>query len=409
MAGEEDWIGFAGARAISDEEREAVASVLSRRTLYRGRGLAPPEEASLCEAELAELLGRRYVVLMNSGTSALLAALRAVGVGPGDEVILPGYGWLTDVTTVLHLGAVPVFAPLGPDLNLDPARLEACFSERTRAVAPVHACGRPFDLPAVAEIARRRGVPLVEDACQCLGGRIDGRLVGTEGQAAVFSFQAFKIVTAGEGGAMATDDEALYLSALRFHDAGLARFSLPSLSRSRAGPEGQVPVGVGLNLRMSELGAALLRVQLRRLPELLGRLTRARTALLETFSEAFAAGVLRACPPRQGVEENGTFLQLKAPDARVARRMTEALCARGVPVRLAAAAPLHALPGWLEYLDRHGYAYRVVDRESSLDVLNRTLLLEVNWEQSPDALQRLRGDVAWAVGRIGSGEGAGDG
>lgn len=388
-----EWVGYPGARVIGEAEHKAVVDVLARRTLYRGAGLNEPREVSAVEVELARRLGRRFALTFNSGTSALVAGLVALGVGEGDEVIVPGYGWLTDVSAVLHLKAVPVLCPIGADLNIDPARIPECLTPRTKAITPVHACGRACDLDLVRAAAP--GVSVLDDACQALGATSGGRPVGGEGTAAtVLSFQSFKIITAGEGGALVTDDEELYVAAVRYHDAGLSRFAHAAASRGAP----MQPIGVGLNLRMSELTAALLRVQLGRLEEVRAGQRAARERLSAAFAPAFEAGLLEEAPQGPGTEDNGTFLLLTARDGDAARGLHRALAALGVPLVHGIEDALHTSPGWAAYMQDQGFPFRSVGLEATRAILERTLFLQVNPDQSPESLDRLRRGIAGAVG-----------
>jgi dTDP-4-amino-4,6-dideoxygalactose transaminase len=371
-------------RALGEEERTAVERVLRRRTLYRGVGLVAPEEVERCEEELARLVGRRHVVLMNSGTSALLAALHALGIGEGDEVIVPGFGWLTNLSTVLYAGATPVLVPTGPGLGLDPSWLEEARSARTRAITPVHACGSPCLMEPILSFARRHGLSVLDDASQAMGTSAAG------GDLTAFSFQAFKIVTSGEGGALGTDDEALYRAAVRFHDAGLERMAQPR----RGAPGLELPRGLGLNLRMSELDAALLRVQLTRLPALKAALGRAAEALTAALAPAMVSGAVRRVPPAPGQTENQTFLVLEAAEAGVARAFEAALNEAGCRVLLASRDRYHGIQGWLEYLEENRLPYRVVGAEDAKRVQERVLMLHVNWEISEAELEQVRAGVA---------------
>ena len=375
-----EWLGLPGLRAMGQEEQQAVERVLAGRALYRGTGLNPPEEVEGCEEELARQVGRKHVLMLNSGTSALLAALHALRVGPGDEVIVPGYGWLTNVSSLLYVGATPVFVPVGPGLCVDTGFLEQAVGPRTRAITPIHACGWPCDMATVRDFARRHGLAVLDDASQALGSS------ATWGDVTAFSFQSFKIITGGEGGALATDDSSLYLSAVRFHDSGLARMARPPLRPT--GPE--VPVGLGLNLRMTELEAALIRVQLRRLPEIRESLRRAAGALLDAFAPALARGGVRRLTPPAGASDNGTFLLFEAADARTAHAFDEALRRAGVHIHLVSKDRTHGLPGWLEYLDTNRLPHRVVGREVALERSERVLALHVNWALTEKELAQVR-------------------
>jgi dTDP-4-amino-4,6-dideoxygalactose transaminase len=376
-----DWLGFAGARGIGREEFAAVERVLSKRTLYRGAGLSQPEEVDLLERELETLLARGYAVAMNSGTSALVAALKAAGVGSGDEVVIPTYGWLTDVSAVLSLGAVPVLAPVGEDLNLDPARLAEALGPRTKAVVAVGACGLAVDFASLR--AATRGVVLIDDACQSLGARNGPRAIG---DVEIVSFQAFKIVTGGEGGALLTDDAALYKRAVEYHDAGLSRFA-------KTPPDAMKPHGIGLNLRMPEIVAALVRAQLGRLKTTLDRLASAQSELVGVFADSGLDLRPREAAPGS---DNRTYVVLASPSESLARHVSACLREDGCPITTAEADALHGLTGWAEYLERGGFPHRVVDREASRSVLARVLTLPVNWERSDERIEQLRRSLARA-------------
>jgi dTDP-4-amino-4,6-dideoxygalactose transaminase len=375
------WLGLPGARHIGAEELRALATVLERRTLYRGGGPGPAVEVAAAEAELADLLGRRHALLLNSGTSAMLTALVALGVGPGDEVVVPSYGWLGLLTTLAFLRAVPVLAPLTTGLVLDRSRLDRCLSSATRVVMPVHACGLPCPLPALAS---EHGPVVVDDGCQALGARLDeDRVVGGPGTlASVFSFQAYKVVSAGEGGALVTDDTELYRKAVAFHDAGLERFAATDTQVSG-------PRGAGLNLRMSELGAALIRVQLARLARVLDDQRAHYEYVASALKPLVASELVDIVEPATGERGNASFILLEAASPALGRALATHFRAHQIGLTLAADRPHHALPGWRRYLEASGIAHRVVDAHESLAILDRTLLLEINAELDDTQLRSL--------------------
>src|SRR5262245_4671262 len=159
------------------------------------------------EREFAAAQQAAYGICLSNGTLAIAAALRAAGVGIGDEVIVPPYTFIATASAALFVGAVPVFADVDPRTHLlDPAAMEAAITERTKAVIPVHLAGRPADLDEI--IRRAGGLPVIEDSAQAAGAAYRGRAVGAIGTAGTFSFQSSKNLTAGEGGAVVTDDEA---------------------------------------------------------------------------------------------------------------------------------------------------------------------------------------------------------
>jgi dTDP-4-amino-4,6-dideoxygalactose transaminase len=235
--------------ALRAELLEAAARVLDSCRFILG-----PEGQAL-EGELAAFCGARHGVGVNSGTDALLLALKAVGVQPGDEVITSAFSFVASASTIVMAGAVPVFVDIDPQTyNLDPARLEAAITRRTRAVMPVHLYGQPAAMDAVAAIARNHELAVVADAAQAVGARYADRGIGAWGDAVCLSFYPTKNLGAcGDGGMVLTtrDDVAERVRLLRDHGA----------------PRKYTHVELGYSSRLDELQAALLRVKLKRLAE----------------------------------------------------------------------------------------------------------------------------------------------
>ena len=205
----------------------------------------------------AEFQGACFGVCVPNGTLALQMALNALGVGPGDEVITTPYTFIATASAAIQQGATPVFVDIDLETyNLDPARIEAAITPRTKAIVPVHLAGRPADMDAIMAVAQRHGLRVLEDACQAWGAAWRGRKVGAIGDLGTFSFQSSKNVSAGEGGIVITNDAAL----------GELCWSLHNVGRVRKGAWYQHEI-IGGNLRMSEWQAAVLLAQLERLPE----------------------------------------------------------------------------------------------------------------------------------------------
>ncbi len=236
------------------DEREEQALL---RTLHSGQWGIGGQESETFEQEFAQAVGVRYSLAVTTGTAALEAALRAVGVVYGDEVIVPPYTFVATATAVLLVGALPIFADIDPESYcLDPAAVEAAITPRTKAIVPVHIAGNPADMDALCAVAERHGLKLVEDACQAVGARWRERGVGGIGDMGCFSFQSSKNINAGEGGSITTNDPVLHERAWSFKNCG----------RVRDGQWYQHDV-IGDNLRMTQFQAALLRAQLTRLEE----------------------------------------------------------------------------------------------------------------------------------------------
>jgi dTDP-4-amino-4,6-dideoxygalactose transaminase len=211
------------------------------------------------EAEYARLTGSPHCLATANGTSALIVSLQALGVGAGDEVIVPPYTFVATVNAVLLLHALPVFVDTDPDtFQIDARKVEGAITERTRAIVPVHLGGSAADLDTILAVATRRGVPVIEDACQAHLSEWRGRKLGTWGKTGCFSFQASKNLNAGEGGAILTADAALLEACYTYHNN--------SRGRGQRGADFSYR-GPGVNLRMTEFQAALLLAQMVRLEQ----------------------------------------------------------------------------------------------------------------------------------------------
>ena len=172
------------------------------------------------EREVADYCGVRYAVAVNSGTSALLTALAGLGIGPGDEVIVPGYTFIASMSSIIYSRAVPVLAEVDRTFNLDPADVEAKITPRTKAIMAVHMMGNPARLDELKAIADKHGLLLIEDCAQAFGATYKGRPVGSIGHAGTFSFNVYKTITSGDGGMVVTDDEEVFQRCFAFHDQG---------------------------------------------------------------------------------------------------------------------------------------------------------------------------------------------
>jgi perosamine synthetase len=253
---------------VTDADIDAVVSVLRTPRLSLG-----PKQAEFEEA-LAAYAGVPHAVAVSSGTAGLHLALLALGIAPGHEVIVPSFTFIAVANAVRYVGAQPVFADIDPEtLNLDPASVEAAITPRTRALIVVHTFGRPADIPALLDLARRHNLVVIEDACEAIGAEIAGRRVGTFGAAGIFAFYPNKQITTGEGGMVVTQDAALArrIAVLRNHgryDCGAERVRTPSPETSDNWLE---HAELGFNYRLSEMQCALGLAQLSRIDSILAR------------------------------------------------------------------------------------------------------------------------------------------
>ena len=292
--------------------------------------------------EVAELARRfakahdvRYAIPVSSGTAALWLALKALGVGPGDEVIVPAFTFMATASVVCEVGAAPVFVDVTPDgLSLDPEEVERAITARTRAMIPVHMAGIPADLPALVRIAAAHHIPIIEDAAQAHGAAVNGVPVGGMGSIGCFSFQASKNLASGEGGMLTTNDPALYELLWSLHNCG----RLP-------GKPWYYHYRLGENWRMTELQAALLIAQMERWPDQMARRTENADYLRAQLADVPGVGSL----PLPGFVTRSAwhlmpFRALFSESSAQTAAMAAAIQAEGVPVSPGYPMPLYAQP-----------------------------------------------------------------
>jgi perosamine synthetase len=258
---------------LGDEEKAAVADVLASGGLtnasYEGG-----KYVRAFESKVSSLLGAKHVVAVNSGTAALHSVLMALGVKPGDEVIVPSFTFVATSNVVLASGARPVFVDTKTDYNMDPKEFKKAITKKTKAVIPVHVFGYAADMDEIREIAAAKSIPIIEDAAESMGATYRGTQTGRLSLAGCFSMYASKVVTSGEGGAISTDDDDLADTLRLVRNHGMVRHN-----DSRH---------LGFNYRLPEMGAALASVQMDRLPGFLD--ARARNARFLTEKVASIDG-----------------------------------------------------------------------------------------------------------------------
>ena len=263
-----------------DRERELLLEVLESGQW----GSLTGHKVERFTTAFASFQGADHAVCTPSGTLALEAALEALGVGPGDEVITSAWTFIATASAILTMGARPVFVDIDPTTNtIDPACIEPAITPRTKAIVPVHIGGLPSDMDGVMDVARRAGLPVLEDACQAWGAQWRDQGVGTIGNIGCFSFQESKNISGGEGGAVVTNDASLHARVWSIHNTGRTPESVGMFDYAM----------VGRNLRMTEWQAAILLAQLERLPEQMARRDRAAARLTGALAEIPGLAPLR--------------------------------------------------------------------------------------------------------------------
>ncbi|MCS6941066.1 MAG: DegT/DnrJ/EryC1/StrS family aminotransferase [Roseiflexaceae bacterium] len=395
---------FPGGMRIGVEEERAVLNVLQSKRLFRYYGPAPgPSQTDLFEQEFAAHMGAAYALAVSSGTAALMCAMASLGVGPGDEVIVPAYTWIATASAAVALGAVPVIAEIDESLTLDTADVERKITPHTRAIAAVHMRGSPCRMDALTEIAHRRGIALIEDVAQAAGASFHGKRLGTWGDAGAFSLQFNKIITSGEGGVVLTNSHALYKRAIMYHDVvGGYRHHIP--------PDEILP---GINLRMSELQAAVALAQLGKLEGILADMRRNYAAIVERIADRVTSSgaMLRRLNDPAG--DAGLALVMLLPSAERTRWTVDALRAEGVGAMALYRpdvedyhvycywAPIMNRKTWSEQGGPWRWAARTIEYAPdmcprSLDLLSRAIHIDV----SPDLSEAQIEEVAEAVNKV---------
>jgi dTDP-4-amino-4,6-dideoxygalactose transaminase len=306
-----------GMELVGEEEIREVLEVLQSGYLYRyqvGQDARFQGKVVKLEREMARRSQVRHALAVNSGTSALLVALVGLGVGPGDEVIVPGFTFVASISSIVYAGAVPVLGEVDRTLNLDPEDVKNKITPRTKAIMAVHMMGNPARLDELMAVADEHDLFLIEDCAQAFGASYKGLPIGSMGHVGTFSFNVFKTVTSGDGGMIITDDQDLYRRCFAFHDQGHAPL--------RDGVElGKRPF-LGLDFRYTELQAAVLLAQIRKVPSMLDHLR----ANKRRFKSAIAG--LPGLEFREVIDpqdEIGTMLTVILPTSEVARRIANDL------------------------------------------------------------------------------------
>ena len=301
---------------ITEAEIEAVCAVLRSPDLSLGPKLGEFEQA------FTDYIGVKRAVAVNSGTSGLFLCLSAMGIGPGDEVITTPFTFIASATCIMMVGARPVFVDIDADnLNIDPAKIEASITDKTKAILPVEVFGSPAGFDKVCEIAANHNLPVIEDSCEALGSALNGKKVGTFGKMSVFAFYPNKQMTTGEGGMIMTDDDELADMCVSLRNQGRGKGG-GWLGHER----------LGYNYRLSDINCALGIVQLSRIEEIKAK----RRNVAQMYQEILAGDERIIVPTEpQGCEISWfVFVVRLAGDVTLDRRsaVLEAMRERGIQV-----------------------------------------------------------------------------
>ncbi|WP_127585932.1 DegT/DnrJ/EryC1/StrS family aminotransferase [Paenibacillus koleovorans] len=315
---------YPGAMLFGEEERAASERIIQAQSPFRYYGANPQHTVLQLENAMRDKLGVPYALGVTSGTAALIVALRAVGVGAGDKVIVPANTFLATATAVICCNAVPVFADIDRSLNIDPLALEAAMDEEVKAIIAVPILGTPCDMDPIMAFGRKHGIAVIEDVAQSCGVVYRGRYQGTIGDAGAFSFQMNKVITAGEGGAVVMKRADYFERAVRYHDQGSLR------ERTRYGFDSPDELGAfaGQNYRMSELTGSVMLEQWSKLDTITQSMRKHHKQIRAALSSRHEGLEFRYSPDESG--DLGSNLGLILPDAAEAERFSYALQAENI-------------------------------------------------------------------------------
>lgn len=313
---------LSGAHWIGEEERQLVNQVIDARSPFRFYGLDAQGMVDRLESEWCSTFGHRHALAVNSGSAALHIALAAFGVGPGDEVMVPGYMWVACISAIVRMGAIPRLVDIDNTFCMDPVDLERKIGPRTRAVLFVNISGAMGRNDLIAAICKKHDLKMLEDAAQAISASLDGRPSGSFGDIGIFSFQLNKNMTSGEGGMMVMEDENLYKRCAALHDLGYARND-----KGRLDPADERFQFWGMGNRMSELTGAMALGQLRKVRKITARMRDAKWKIREAIKNV--PGItLRDVPDPSG--DTGPFLITVYQSAQACQQFTAAMQAEGI-------------------------------------------------------------------------------
>jgi dTDP-4-amino-4,6-dideoxygalactose transaminase len=392
---------------IGQEEIDAMARVVNSKALFR-YGLG--HECERFEQRYAAYLGAKHFSLAASGSYALTAAMIGLGLGPGDEVLVPAHTYMASATSVLAAGAIPVIVDIDESITIDPAAIEAAIGPHTRAVIAVHMWGTTCDLDAIMEIARRRKLFVIEDACQGVGGSYKGRKLGTIGDIGAFSFNFYKNMSAGEGGGVVTSDDAVVKR---------VNCAIDPCHAFWTGRDEDSKPFAGNGARASEFMGAVLNVQLDRIDGIIEAMRRERDTVLAGIQDLKSLG-LRAAPLNSREFDCATNVFLTLPTTEAADVFVKTF-----PSVIAGKTGRHTYTEWDQVLMGMGAAHPLMNPYNmpanaecrktyskdmcarSLQILNRTVLVPTHplhtKQEIEDIIHNIKAATRVALGHVDSG------
>ena len=336
------------------------------------------------EEKAKALTGSKYALALSSGTAALITALKGIGIRPGDEIITSPFTFIATVEAIVACDAVPVFGDIDETLSLDAASAERLITPRTKAIMPVHMFGVAADMDAFTALGRKYGIPIIEDACEVVGGTYKGRALGSIGTCGTWSFDPNKTLTVGEGGMVFTDDHDIWYRMDCYHDHG----HIHSKEHDR-GAEGKF--GLGVNYRISEVQGALGVVALEKMPAALAALRASKKKIVD----AGAAAGLTPRPMHDAEGDTATHVIFMLPTAEAAKRFQAAAKEAGAGCAIIADNTWHYAKHWQalaemggrEYFGNRTPSYAPETMAQAESLLSRAVMFGLNIRMSDEAVE----------------------
>ena len=359
---------------IGQEEIDAVARAINTHDFFKINGSG--HEAENFDKEWSSYLGKDYSLLMTSGFAAITSALVGLGIGPGDEVIVPAYTYIATALAVTAVGAIPVIVDIDETLTIDVKEVEKHITPATKAVIPVHIQGFPSDMDGLCEVCAKHGVAIVEDACQSVGGQYKGRFLGTVGDAGAYSFNYYKVMTAGEGGALVTSNRRIFERALIYHDSSAVAFFGSQLDGVSE------PLFGGTEFRISDITGAIMREQLKKLPGIIADLHKNKFAIIEKLSSKAVVA-----PSHDEVGDCATTLALRFETVEAAEAFEAKCKAKGLDITRPINTGKHVYYNWTQIMERRGAHHPALDPYKMKE--NEGLQFNYTADMCPKALDYL--------------------
>lgn len=356
---------------IGKEEIAELTKVIETRSMFKVNGGL--KESETVEAKLRDKFGTEHAIFLTSGQAALTSALVSLGIGPGDEVIVPAYTYIATAMAVVAAGAMPVIAESDDSLTLDPIDTEKKITKHTKAILPVHIQGFPCDMDAIMALAKKYNLFVVEDACQADGGAYKGKRLGTIGDAGGLSFNFFKIISSGEGGALLTNNRKVFEASLIYQDSSAVAFFGNQLEDFTT--EGFC----GTEFRSNELCAAVMNVQLDRLDGILADLRANKKYIMDALAD-----VAEFIPSNDIEGDCGTTVAFKFESEEKARAFATA---EGVAGTVPIDTGKHIYKHWTPIMEKKGAFHPLMDPFKM--EANKDIVPDYREDMCPATLDRL--------------------